>query len=172
MATVLNVPDGYAKEPAVEAHLDRLRGYLRREYATQPVSNQLYVLWVSARQPELLTPAERKSLLATVQEQLRADGGWNTTNMDERERKDDSPEPTESDGYATGIAVLAMEQAVVSRHDSILIRGVNWLVTHQQKDGSWSALSINKKRDPGSDPALFMQDAATAYAVLALDRRK
>jgi len=172
MATVLNLPDGYAKEPEAQAHLDRLQMFLRREYATQPVLNQLYVLWASARKHELLTPAERNSLLATLREQQQADGGWNTTNMDERDRKDDSPEPTESDGYATGIAVLAMEQAGVSSHDPILVRGVNWLVTHQQLDGSWSALSINKKRDPGSDPALFMQDAATAYAVLALDRRK
>ena len=172
MATVLNAPDGYAKEPEVNVHLEHLQAFLRREYAEQPLLNQLYVLWASARKPNLLTPTERKSLLAVLQDQQQADGGWNTTNMDERDRKDDSPEPTESDGYATGIAVLAMEQAGVPPRDPVLLRGVSWLTTHQQQDGSWSALSINKKRDPGSDPALFMQDAATAYAVLALDHRK
>jgi squalene-hopene/tetraprenyl-beta-curcumene cyclase len=92
--------------------------------------------------------------------------------MDERDRKDDSPAPTESDGYATGIAILAMEQAGIPRHDPMLHRGLDWLVTHQQKDGTWNAVSINKKRDPASDPGLFMQDAATAYAVLALENRK
>jgi len=119
-----------------------------------------------------MTPAERKNLLATLQDQQQADGGWNTTNMDERDRKDDSPEPTESDGYATGIAVLAMEQAGIPRQDPMLKQGLEWLTAHQQKEGAWAALSINKKRDPGSDPALFMQDAATAYAVLALENRK
>ena len=172
MATTLSAPDGYAKQPEVKAHLDRLEAFLRRGYTTQPVLNQLYVLWAAATTPGLLTPAERKSLLATLRDQQQADGGWNTTNMDERERKDDSPEPTESDGYATGIAILAMEMAGVPRRDPVLQRGLDWLTTNQQPDGAWRAVSINKKRDPASDPALFMQDAATAYAVLALERRK
>jgi squalene-hopene/tetraprenyl-beta-curcumene cyclase len=172
MATALNVPDGYAKQPEVVAHLDRLGEFLRRGYASQPVMNQLYVLWASGKAPGLLTPSERQTLLATLQDQQQADGGWNTTNMDERDRKDDSPAPTESDGYATGIAILAMEQAGIPRHDPMLHRGLDWLVTHQQKDGTWNAVSINKKRDPASDPGLFMQDAATAYAVLALENRK
>jgi len=172
MATTLNAPDGYAKEPEIVTHLNRLREFLRRGYASQPVMNQLYVLWASAKAPGLLMPAERKALLAALQDQQQADGGWNTSNMDERERKDDSPAPTESDGYATGIAVLAMEEAGIPRHDPMLQRGLAWLTAHQQKDGAWNALSINKKRDPASDPALFMQDAATAYAVLALENRK
>lgn len=134
--------------------------------------NQLYVLWASAKEPSLLTPAERKILLATIQNQQQADGGWNTTNMDERERKDDSPEPTERDGYATGIAVLAMERPGIPSPDPVLKRGLIWLAANQQSDGAWRALSINKKCDPASDPALFMQDAATAYAVLALETRK
>ena len=172
MATVLNAPDGYANEPAVKPHLDRLRAFLRRDYASQPIVNQLYVLWASAKEPALLTSAERKTLLATLQDQQQADGGWNTTNMDERDRKDDSPAPTESDGYATGIAVLAMEKAGIPSRDPVLRRGIEWLSTHQQANGTWTALSINKKRDPSSDPALFMQDAATAYAVLALNQHK
>lgn len=172
LETTLNAPDGYANYPEVRAHLDRLQAFLRRGYAAQPLLNQLYVLWASAKAPGLLTPEERKTLLATLHEQQQADGGWNTTNMDERDRKDDSPEPTESDGYATGIAVLAMEQAGVPHHDPMLQQGLAWLTTHQQADGAWHAASINKKRDPASDPALFMQDAATAYAVLALENRK
>jgi hypothetical protein len=43
-----------------------------------------------------------------------------------------------------------------------------WLAGNQQPDGTWTAASINKQRDPHSDAALFMTDAATAYAVLAL----
>lgn len=170
MVTALNAPDGYAQEPAVMAHLDRLREYLRREYEAQPVVNRLYVLWASAKEPSLLSATERKALLAALGEAQEGDGGWRTTAIDERERKDESPEPTESDGYATGLAVLVMEQAGISRRDPMLNRGLLWLVRHQRADGSWSAASINKKRDPASDSALFMQDAATAYAALALEK--
>ncbi len=48
-----NAPDGYASEPSPAApYLGRLREYLKREYSSQPVMNQLYVLWAAARSPE------------------------------------------------------------------------------------------------------------------------
>jgi hypothetical protein len=96
--------------------------------------------------------------------------------MDERERKDESPEPEASDGYATGLAVLAMEESRTAAADPaadlVLRRGLQWLATQQQADGTWSATSINKQRDPASDAGPFMQDAATAYAALALEKRR
>jgi len=171
----LNAPDGFAREPAVCAHLDRLADYLRREYSAQPPVNQLYVLWASARRPGLLTATERKALLQTIRSRQQSDGGWLTMALDERERIDHSPEPTDSDGYATGLAVLALEASGTPRADPSVARGLAWLANHQEKDGvwtgSWNALSINKKRDPQSDPGPFMRDAATAYAILALENR-
>jgi hypothetical protein len=65
-----------------------------------------------------------------------------------------------------------MEQAGIPGKDPMVKQGLAWLAAHQRSDGAWAALSINKKRDPASDPALFMQDAATAYAVLALENPK
>jgi len=48
-------------------------------------------------------------------------------------------------------------------------RALTWLSQHQDSaKGMWSASSLNKKRDPETDPGKFMNDAATAYAVLAL----
>jgi hypothetical protein len=53
--------------------------------------------------------------------------------------------------------------------DPALKRGLTWLSAHQQPDGAWTATSLNKQRDPESDACLFMTDAATAYAALALE---
>jgi rhamnogalacturonyl hydrolase YesR len=145
---------------------------LRRGYASQPVLNQLYVLWASAKDHELLTTNERKALLAKLHALQQQDGGWRTAAMDERERVDHSPQSMESDGYATGLVVLAIEQSGISPHDPALAQGRQWLKQHQEKDGAWNAVSINKQRDPESDAGPFMRDAATAYAVMALDEKK
>jgi squalene-hopene/tetraprenyl-beta-curcumene cyclase len=177
MFEALNAPDGYAKDPAVRPHLDRLRAYLGREYATQPLMNQLYVLWASPKDPKLLSPANRQALLKALQTQQQPDGGWRMAALEKHERKDHSPEPTASDGYATGLAVLALEASTSPRHPelgtSLILRdGLAWLRTHQQKDGTWLAASMNKERDPETDAAVFMTDAATGYAVLALENAK
>jgi len=169
----LNLPKEFAANPANHQHLEQLTQYLRREYPTQPVLNQLYILWASGRQPDLLTPADRKTLLSTLAPLEQPDGGWRTTSLatvTPRERADKSAAPTESDGYATALIVLALEAS--GSNVPPLTRGLAWLTQHQQSDGTWKAASLNKKRDPESDAYLFMQDAATAYAVLALEQAK
>ena len=167
-----NAPDRYAREPDVREHSERLREYLRRQYATQPLMSQLYIMWASAKVPGLLTKVERKALLEDLQNLQQTDGGWRLSSMDTKQRLDHSPEPAESDGVATALAVLAMEESGMSRRDEMLKRGLQWLEQHQETDGSWRASSLNKQRDPQSDVGRFMSDAATGYAVLALEKAR
>jgi squalene-hopene/tetraprenyl-beta-curcumene cyclase len=75
----------------------------------------------------------------------------------------------ESDGVATGLVVLAMEETGTDAQTPALRRGVAWLQQHQQAGGNWMASSLNADRDPESDIGRFMSDAATGYAVMALE---
>jgi len=162
-------PGGYADEPAVHPHVQRLVEYLRRRYASQPLINQIYVLWASSKLPELLSVDERKTLIQRIEGLQQTGGGWKLASLTQWKRVDDSLEPTESDGLATALAVLAIEESGNGIQDGSLHRGVAWLVQHQEKDGDWRSASPNKLRDPKSDIGRFMSDAATGYAVLALE---
>ena len=84
------------------------------------------------------------------------------------QRIDKTPLETQSDGYATGLTVLALEQAGLARPATQ--RGLTWLEQNQNRDeGKWPAWSVNLKRDPKSDIGRFMSDAATGFAVAALE---
>jgi squalene-hopene/tetraprenyl-beta-curcumene cyclase len=172
MLEVGKAPGRYAREPEVSRHVERLRQYLRREYAVQPVMSQLYVLWASPHVPGLMTREERKALLDSLENFQQPDGGWRLASLDKWKRQDNSADPTDSDGLATSLAVLAIEESGKGSHDKTLQRGLQWLEQHQQKDGKWQAVSPNKQRDPENNAVLFMSDAATGYAVLALEKRR
>jgi hypothetical protein len=164
----LQAPDNYAAEAAVRKHLDLQRAYLQRQYADQPLLNQLYVLWATAKDPSLLTRTQQEDLIKAVHAQQQADGGWRALSLEKRTWSDSSSQPTGSDGYATGLVVLALEASHTPGSEAMLKQGVQWLEANQQKSGQWLATSLNKQRDPDTDIGHFMSDAATGYAVLAL----
>jgi hypothetical protein len=161
-------PDNYQHHPKIQENLRLLRGFLRREYDQQPLLNKVYVLWASTRFPGLLDVKERSALAAILASKQQPDGGWSVNDLGTWKRHDETPEETKSDGLATGLTVLALEQSGVG--EASAKRGVGWLAQNQsQDDGKWSAWSLNKKRDPSSDAGQFMNDAATGFAVLALE---
>jgi hypothetical protein len=164
-----NVPDHYADEPAISKNVELLKGYLKRQYAAQPLMSKLYVLWASARMPGLLDDAERTKLLAEIGNLQQSDGGWILDSLDKQPFWKLLEGTSESDGCATGLAVVALEESGVSRNDRMLQHGLQWLEQHQSVDGSWKAYSLNERRDPASEIGRFMSDAATGYAVLALE---
>ena len=163
--------DSYRDDPKIAANLTALREYLKSHYDAQPMLNKVVALWASVRIPGLLTPDQTAKLLDDLKSKQHADGGWSLTDLGTWERVDNTPLETRSDGYATGLAVLVLEENKAK--DTTVKRGIDWLLANQDKaTGAWPAWSLNKNRDPKSNVGQFMSDAATSYAVLALDRRK
>ena len=168
-------PGNYASTPEIKDKLALLQSYLDRAADTVSVFNRVMSLWASAEWPGALSPARRQAIVDTLFALQRADGGWSMSNLGRWVRSDGTPQDSSSDGYATGLVVLALERtaavatAPVSISDPHVRRGLDWLIKHQDPTtGTWSAQSLNKRRDPATDVGKFMSDAATAFAVLAL----
>lgn len=149
----------------------QLADYLRRERDQQVPVNRVMLLWASAEMTGLLTPAERDAIVAEILARQQPDGGFSLSNLvGDWKRHDNTPLETASDGYATGLVAFALQRTGMPRTRPELQRALAWLAGHQQTaDGRWLAYSLNKQRDLATDIGKFMSDAATAYAVLALE---
>jgi len=147
--------------------------YLQREQQTQSTLNRAVALWASGKLPKLLKPEQRAAIVEEILGKQREDGGWSASSlvMKEWKRKDGTPMDAESDGYGTGLMVVALAQSGIKSADSQIAKGRAWLERNQDASGAWLSTSMNKKRDPASDAGRFMSDAATAYSVLALSGR-
>jgi squalene-hopene/tetraprenyl-beta-curcumene cyclase len=171
IAALTSAPGGYVESADARPGVERLRKYIASGFDAQNLFNQLTMIAAARRFDGLVTPAQRQAAASAVSRLQQDDGGWSLGRFGSFARVDKTPLDTGSDGYATALALLAMQQAGSPDLQPAVTRGLAWLRTHQESSGRWVATSLNKKRDPASDPARFMNDAATAYAVLALTAR-
>jgi squalene-hopene/tetraprenyl-beta-curcumene cyclase len=162
-------PANYQARPAIRENVAELVSYLRNAQQGEPLHNRLILLWASAKLHQVLAPAERQVIVEDVWRKQQADGGWTLESLGPWRPHPNAPPSNGSNSYASGLVAFTLEQAGVHRSDARMSRALAWLEAHQDRQsGSWAAESMNSRHEAGSMPALFMSDAATGYATLAL----
>ena len=161
----------YRSEPAVQAGIKRMNAWLQKNMANQTLADRAVLLWASAKLSGLLTEEQQRSVAAEIMSKQHEDGGFSMSNLvGSWKRRDNTPLDAGSDGYATGLVAFAFEQVNRPATNASVERALVWLSANQiPEEGRWPATSLNKQRELSSDAGLFMSDAATAYAVMALE---
>jgi hypothetical protein len=180
-----------SQAPGSTAGIEKLRGYLKEKYPTQNLFNRVWALLASARLKNLVTGARREELITEIQSRQRDDGGWSLEALGPWRWGKGAPPfrapgtvdaslLAKSDGYATGLIVYALREAGAAVDHPAVRKGRQWLRANQQDievdrptGPAWRAHSLNFDREHGGDKGepwrrMFMSDAATAFAVLAL----
>lgn len=154
----------------VKKRIDLLRGYLRAGFSQQNLHQRLMGVWASTKLPKLLTPEEQQQVVREALAKQNADGGWSFATLGPWKYRNSENVPTESDGYGTAFVVATLKGVARGEQRASLERGREWLRKHQRADdGSWQAESLNTDHPADSGEFLFMRDAATGWAILALD---
>jgi len=159
----------YANSPAISEPVARLTAYLRAPSARRPLHERVALLWAASAWRELLPVGERESLIAELFTRRQPDGGWTNGSLGPWSEHPDAPTVDGSASYPTAFVTYVLLRAGIPASDARLARALTWLIDHQDREaGSWSAVSMNKRYPAGSMESFFMQDAATAFASLAL----
>jgi squalene-hopene/tetraprenyl-beta-curcumene cyclase len=175
-------PKNYRSTPRIQKHLQLLREYLIRGFDSQSPINQVALLWASTTWPGLLPSKLQREIIRDIISRQQADGGWNMASLAWSWRdwswrslfrifisSEAHSANGISDGYATALIAFVLEQVPAPGGETALSRAISWLVHNQDRmKGFWSSSSLNHRTIANSPTALFMSDAATAYATLAL----
>jgi squalene-hopene/tetraprenyl-beta-curcumene cyclase len=179
------------RDAAATAGVERLRGYLSANYPAQHLYNRTWALLASTRLGQVVSNAQRDTLIDELVRAQRSDGGWSLQTMGPWKWSKTAPPVkspgdldaslvAQSDGYATGLVVYTLKQAGVARNHAAVRNGIRWLEANQREvpvpgvpGRAWPAHSLNYDREHGGEKGepwrrLFMADTATAFAILAL----
>jgi squalene-hopene/tetraprenyl-beta-curcumene cyclase len=169
-----NAPGDYKSEPGIQAGIKLMRSWLLKNMDVQTPADRLVLLWSSTKLPGLLTEAQQETIVAETLAKQREDGGFGMSSLvGSWKRRDSTPLDPQSDGYATGLVAFTLGQLGSPDAQPAVKRALAWLSANQnQADGRWPASSLNKQRELSSDAGRFMSDAATAYAVMALENSR
>lgn len=162
-------PAEYQARPDIHENMAALKSYLASTQQTQPMHNRLLLVWASTKLPGVLSVVDRKAIVDKVMASQQPDGGWALDAIGPWKAHASAPPSAGSNSYATAVVAFTVQQAGISRKSPNMNRALSWLRSHQDpKGGFWDAQSMNKQYEPDSMPKLFMRDAATSFASLAL----
>jgi squalene-hopene/tetraprenyl-beta-curcumene cyclase len=130
------------------------------------------MLWASTKLPAVMDEPARQATLDEILRKQQPDGGWTLEALGPWNDHPAAPASLDlrrSDSYATALTTYVLELAGGKPARAHTARALDWLKTHQDRQtGAWPAVSMNKTYPVGAMEEKFRQDAATAFAVLAL----
>jgi hypothetical protein len=158
-------PAEYRDTPRVRDQAAALNAYLMDSVESRRLHDRLALLIARSIVPDPL----RQSITSDALGKQQADGGWTIESLGPWMAHPDAPPASGSNAYATAFTTFALLRAGIATSDSRVAKALTWLQSHQDpKTGAWAAVSMNKRYPEGSMESRFMQDAATAFASLAL----
>src|SRR5262245_36441926 len=164
-----SVPPEYRERPEIRERIAALTEYLQREEPHQPLHNRLALLWASSKLPAALSTPLRQRIIDEILGAQQTDGGWAIASLGPWRPHQNTPPSQGSNSYATAYVAFILQEAGIGRSHASMVRALDWLKKHQDvQTGSWPADSLNERYEPDSMQIHFMQDAATAFATLAL----
>ena len=160
------------KDEDLRQGVTRLHGYLRE---TIPPHNygRVVLLWAATRMPNLIPKSRKQKIVRMIKKHQRKDGGWSIRsfatpeewgegNRAEKLREELDFNNPSSDGHMTGLALLVLRAAGVSKEKKFIQRGVEWLKANQRESGRWWTRSLNTEKRH------YITYTGTAYPLLAL----
>lgn len=155
------MPKSYREREDVKPHAAQLNAYLDSNQNGQPLHNRAMLLWTKS--------AKRDAILKEIWHAQQPDGGWTMDALGPWSAHEGAPASKGSNAYATSLLAVSAQKAGVRSNDERLKKALEWLRANQDRTtGVWTAQSMNKVYKPETMMAKFMQDAATAYAAMAL----
>jgi len=167
-----SAPASFREAPEVQARIRALVEFLNVDLPGRPLHARLAMLWASTKLPQVMDDRARQATIDEILRTQQPDGGWTLESLgpwNEHSAAPVSLTPGASHPYATALTAYVLNMAGGKAARAQTARALDWLRAHQDRQtGAWPAVSMNKVYPAGSMEEKFLQDAATAFAVLAL----